>query len=80
MDFGYIWPALRSGKKVRLIGWDGYWAWENNTIMMHCADGRVIDIRDTDDVSYTFGNIALDHWEEVEQTELCAEGKVIGKM
>ena len=48
MDFGYVWPALRSGKKVRLEGWDGYWAWENGTIMMHCADGRVIDIRETE--------------------------------
>lgn len=67
MDFGYVWPALRSGRKVRLMGWLGYWAWENGTIMMHCADGSVIDIRKTDDPSYTFSNIALDRWEIVEE-------------
>jgi hypothetical protein len=66
MDFGYVWPALRSGRKVRLEGWLGYWAWENNTIMMHCANGDVIDIRNTNDVTYTFSNIALDRWEIVE--------------
>ena len=69
MDFGYVWSALRSGRKVRLAGWLGYWAWENGTIMMHCADGSVIDIRKTDDPSYTFSNIALDNWEVVEEEQ-----------
>jgi hypothetical protein len=35
--------------------------------MMHCADGSVIDIRETDDPSYTFSNIAMDRWEIVEE-------------
>ena len=40
----------------------GYWAWENNTIMMHCRDGSVTDIRQTDNPAYTFTNIAQRDW------------------
>ena len=67
MDFGCVWPALRTGRKVRLKGWRGYWAWENGTVVMHCADGSVIDIRETDDISYTLSNIAMHNWEIVDE-------------
>jgi len=58
MEFREAFKAMRAGKKVRLPSWSGYWAWENGTIMMHCHDGRVLDIRNTDDPAYTFTNIA----------------------
>ena len=32
------------------------------TIHMHCKDGRVLDIRDTQDVLFTVGNMASDEW------------------
>ena len=68
MEFRDAFKAMMAGKKVRLPHWKGYWAWENGTIMMHCRDGKVLDIRETDDPAYTFTNIASSEW------------KVIGEM
>ena len=56
------WWYLLQGKKIKRALWEGYWAWENNTIMMHCRDGSITDIRDTDFVAYTFFNIAQRDW------------------
>lgn len=67
MPFRQAWFELLNGKKIRLSSWKGYWAWENNTIMMHCADGTVLDIRKTDNPAFTFSNIATDDWEVVEE-------------
>lgn len=63
MTFGEAWKHMLSGEKVRRAAWKGYWAWENETIMIHCKDGRVLDIRQTEDPEFTFGNIAVDDWE-----------------
>ena len=60
------------GKKVRRREWKGYWAWENGSIMMHCEDGTVMNILDTDDPVYTLTNIASRDWEVVE-TEVSYE-------
>ena len=53
------------GFKVGMPEWDGYWCWDNEkkTIMIHCADGTILDIRETNDVAYTFGFICRDDWE-----------------
>ena len=66
MSFRKAWFELLNGKKIKLPSWSGYWAWENNTIMMHCHDGNVIDIRKTENVAYTFCNIASDEWMIIE--------------
>jgi hypothetical protein len=66
MNFRKAWFELLNGKKIKLPSWEGYWKWENNTIMMYCRDGRVLDIRETDNVAYTFSNIASNDWEVVE--------------
>ena len=63
------WWYLLQGKKIKRPLWEGYWAWENNTIMMHCRDGSVVDIRQTDFVAYTFSNIAQRDWMVVEDGE-----------
>lgn len=60
MNFKDAFKAMKEGKKVKLPSWAGYWAWENGTIMMHCKDGAVIDLRDTERPEYTFGNMASD--------------------
>ena len=65
MDFRHAFFHMLNGRKVRLSHWKGYWAWENNTIMIHTKEGEVIDIRDTDNVAYTFSNIATNDWEVV---------------
>lgn len=66
LPFRYAWFQMLNGKKIKLPSWSGYWAWENNTIMMHCRDGSVLDIRETDNPAYTFSNIASDDWMVVE--------------
>lgn len=62
MKFNEAYVLMRQGKKIKLPEWQGFWAWENNTIMLHCSDSVVMDIRDTDDVSYTFGFICREDW------------------
>ena len=62
MKFNEAYVLMRQGKKIKLPEWKGFWAWKNNTIMLHCGDGVVMDIRETDDVSYTFGFICREDW------------------
>jgi len=62
LPFRYAWFQMLNGKKIKLPSWSGYWAWENNTIMMHCRDGSVLDIRETDNPAYTFSNVASNDW------------------
>lgn len=68
MDFRKAWFHLLNGEKIKRPHWSGYWAWENGTIMMHCKDGKVLDIRETDDPSYTFDNVAAHDWEVMTMT------------
>lgn len=65
MEFRRAWFEMLNGKKIRLPSWSGYWVWENNTIMMHCRDGSIVDIRDTDNPAYTFNNVASNDWEVI---------------
>lgn len=62
MLFAKAFKLMKEGHKVKLPSWDGYWCWENDTIMMHCKDGKVLDIRKTETVDYTFTNVASDEW------------------
>lgn len=65
MDFRHAWFEMLNGKKVKLPHWSGYWEWRDNTIMIHTREGEVFDIRKTDNVAYTFSNIAATNWEIV---------------
>ena len=67
LSFRNAYFQMLNGKHVALPAWSGYWAWENNTIMMHCNDGKVIDIRETNNPAYTFGNIAENNWGVVDR-------------
>lgn len=60
--------AMKEGKKVKLPEWQGYWIWnkEKESIFMHCKDGMVLDIMETQDVYFTFSNVARKDWEIVE--------------
>lgn len=62
LTFRNAYYQMLNGKHIALPSWKGYWAWENNTIMMHTKDGESIDIRQTNNVAYTFGNIAENNW------------------
>lgn len=65
MEFRRAWFEMLNGKKIRLPSWSGHWEWEGGTIMMHCKDGRVFDIRATDNPALTFTNIASEDWEVI---------------
>lgn len=70
MEFKKALEALKSGLKIKLPHWSGYWAKEENTVKMYCKNGDVLDIRETEDVFYTLSNIASDEWEVVEETDI----------
>ena len=54
MNFGKALEALKAGYQVKLPSWAGYWQKDGDTVVMHCKDGSVLDIRETKDVFYTF--------------------------
>lgn len=74
MNFSEAFEALKEGKKIKLKSWNGYWEKQKDvysregkdTVYMHCKDGRVLDIRDTQDVMFTLGNIAQNDWEIID--------------
>ena len=49
MEFRDAFKIMKSGGKVKLPSWGGYWFWdvEKQSIMMHTKDGEDIDIRET---------------------------------
>ena len=61
---------LKQGKKIKLPSWSGYWVKEDDTVKMYCKDGRVLDIRETEDVFYTLSNIASEDWKLAEDEEI----------
>lgn len=70
MNFGKALEALKAGCKVKLPSWAGYWEKEGDTVKMHCKDGKVLDIRETEDVFYTLAFIASDEWETVDGCDI----------
>ena len=67
MKFKDMLRPLREGKKVKLSFWSGYWQKDGNEIIMHCHDGRVLNIRESDNIFWTLENICSDEWEVVEE-------------
>ena len=64
MKFEEALKAMKSGSKIKLPYWGGYWYWspEKETIIMHTKDGQEMDIRETQSVVYTLQNILSDEW------------------
>jgi hypothetical protein len=64
MEFNEAYGYLREGKKIKLPEWNGYWYWSDDrkTIMIHCENGKELDIRDTKNTEYTFGCIVRNDW------------------
>lgn len=63
MKFCEAFEAMKQGALVKLPEWAGFWRWNGDSIEMHCKDGRILDIRETEDVDYTLGNILREDWE-----------------
>ena len=70
MKFADALELLKQGEKVKLPSWSGYWVKEDNTVKMYCKDGRVLDIREMEDVFYTLSNIASEEWCVAEDKEI----------
>lgn len=70
MNFKQALEQMKLGSKVKLPSWGGYWYWdeEKQTIMMHTKDGKELDIRETDRVEYTLGNVVSDEWMIADET------------
>ena len=47
---------------IKLPNWAGYWAWENDEIIMHTKEGTVMRLLDTQRPEYTFDNMASDEF------------------
>lgn len=64
MNFKEAFKLMKQGFKVKLPSWGGCWSYEPATdnIHMHCKDGEVLEIRQTDKLSYTIDNILSDEW------------------
>lgn len=72
MDFKKAYEALKQGAMIKCPEWAGYWKWEDNSIKMHCKDGRILDIREAEDedVDYTLNFILRDDWEIVGKADV----------
>lgn len=70
MNFSEALKMMKQGVPMKLPSWGGYWTWddEKKTILMHCRPGNsdtgnpVMDIRETQRVEYTLGNVLSDEW------------------
>lgn len=56
---------LKTGTPLKRRGWKGFWLWDDikKTIMIHCANGDVIDIRMSKDMDFTLTNMYSLDWE-----------------
>ena len=70
MKFEDALKTMKSGEKVKLPSWGGYWCWnpEKETIIMRTKDGQELDIRETQNVEYTLQNILSDEWTLADKT------------
>lgn len=62
MIFKEALAAMQEGKKVKCPEWLGFWQMKNGKIMMHCKDGNVINLTDTEDIIYTLSFVTRDDW------------------
>jgi hypothetical protein len=65
MKFECALKQMKAGHKVKLPSWGGYWEYDptnGGKIWMHCKDGRVLEIRETEVLTYTLENICSDEW------------------
>ena len=74
MEFKKAFKLMKTGAKIKLPSWGGYWYWddEKRTVIMHTKDDQELDIRETDRVIYTLSNILDDQW-QIADEENCPE-------
>jgi len=61
--------AIEKGDKIKRKSWQGYWEligeYSKTKIIIHCANGKTLEIRETDDILFTFMNVCADDWEVI---------------
>ena len=64
MKFKEAFKLMKSGARIKLPSWGGYWYWddEKKTVIMHTKDDKEMDIRETERVEYTTLNILSEDW------------------
>lgn len=70
MNFKEAYEALKQGALVKCPEWQGFWKLEDGSIKMHCKDGRILDIRESEDIDYTLTFILRDDWEIVGEADV----------
>jgi len=65
MNFASALFSLKRGFKIKRKDWIGYWQLEDGKVMIHCKDGKVINLVDSDDIVFTLENAACDDWEVI---------------
>jgi hypothetical protein len=63
MTLKELYADFIAGTPVKRKVWKGYWKYSYGCIKMHCKDGRVIDIKDSEDILFTVSGILADDWE-----------------
>lgn len=62
MEFKQALELMKQGASVKRPHWSGYWRFENGSIKMYCKDGRILDIRESEDILYTLEAILANDW------------------
>lgn len=70
MKFEKAYEALKQGADIKREHWKGFWRKENDTIVMHCKDGRNLKITESEDIFFTINNMMADDWEVVNGNEI----------
>ena len=70
MKFEKAYEALKQGADIKREHWKGFWRKENDTIVMHCKDGRNLKITESEDIFFTINNMMADDWEIVNSNEI----------
>lgn len=65
MNFASALFSLKRGFRIKRKDWIGYWQLEDDKVMIHCKDGKVINLADSDDIVFTLENAACDDWEVI---------------
>ena len=66
MNNDIIKAMFKKGIKIKAQGFQGYWTYnkEKDDIEMHCKDGSIVYLRETNNMWFTISNILYKHWEE----------------
>lgn len=62
MKFIEALEAMKQGYKVKMPNWSGYWFIKDGDVKMYCKDGKILSIRETEDLLYTLNFIVSCEW------------------